>query len=105
MTILSRESWQAACAAFGREVDPQVRRANLLVEGLDLAACRGGSLQIDEVAIDVIGETRPCELLDDDGRIGLCASLRPELRGGIFGRIRAGGELRIGAVVLAVPRP
>jgi MOSC domain-containing protein YiiM len=74
VTLLSQEAWAAACADFGRDVDPAVRRANLLVSGVDLGACIGRSLQIGDVVIDVTGETRPCELLDDDGRTGLCGS-------------------------------
>lgn len=103
VTLLSLEAWQAACADFGRDVDPAVRRANLLVEGLDLGAAIGGALRIGEVVIDCVGETRPCELMDDDGRIGLCASLRPDRRGGVHGTIRSGGALRVGDEVRPEP--
>ncbi|MCA8954337.1 MAG: MOSC domain-containing protein [Planctomycetes bacterium] len=102
ITLLALESWLAACAEFGGEhpveLDPGVRRANLLVEGLDLGASIGGRIAIGEVVIEVLGETRPCELMDDDGRLGLQAALRPQRRGGVFGRIVAGGELRVGMV-------
>lgn len=96
ITILSRESWDDACREFGRDIDPGVRRANLLVTGIDLRATIGRSLRIGSVLIDVHGETRPCELLDDDGRVGLHAALRPERRGGVHGSIRTGGTLRVG---------
>lgn len=97
VTLLAREAWERACADFGTPVDPAVRRANLLVEGIDLGACIGSSLQIGDVVVDVLGETRPCELLDAQGRTGLCASLRPERRGGVYGAVRTGGILRTGA--------
>lgn len=96
VTILSRESWDDACRDFGRAVDPSVRRANLLVTGIDLGAMIGKALRIGSVVIDIHGETRPCELMDDSGRVGLCAALRPERRGGVFGSIRAGGQLQVG---------
>ena len=96
VTLLAREAWERACADFGTAVDPSVRRANLLVEGIDLGACIGGSLQIGDVVVDVLGETRPCELLDAQGRTGLCAALRPERRGGVYGAVRTGGLLRTG---------
>lgn len=96
VTLLSREAWDAACAEFGRPLDPALRRANLLVSGVDLGACLGRTLRIGDVVIDVTGETRPCELMDQDGRVGLCAALRPEWRGGVFGTVRAGGTLRVG---------
>lgn len=99
ITLLAIESWRAACAELGQDVDPSVRRANLLVEGIDLGACIGKELSIGDVRIEVLGETRPCELLDDDGRVGLDASLRPQKRGGVFGRIVNGGQLRVGQTI------
>ena len=103
VTLLAVEAWRAACAELGRELDPAVRRANLLVAGLDLRAAIGGAIALGDVVIDVLGETRPCELMDDGGRIGLMAALRPERRGGVFGRIRAGGELRVGMAARLTP--
>lgn len=101
VTLLSREAWDAACRTLGRAIDPTARRANLVVAGFDLAACIGGSLHIGPVVVDVLGETRPCELLDDDGRLGLCAALRPEHRGGVYGTVRQGGTLQVGDPVVA----
>lgn len=101
VTLLAREAWDTACAELGRTVDPAARRANLLVSGIDIGACIGRSLRIGEVVVDVLGETRPCELLDDDGRIGLCAALRPARRGGVHGTLRNDGTLRVGDMVVA----
>lgn len=106
ITLLAREAWAAACAQFGRELDPGVRRANLVVEGLDLSAAIGRRLRIGAVLVDVLGETRPCELMDDDGRRGLQVALRSDRRGGVYGAIVQGGELRVGdpcGLVGAVP--
>lgn len=96
ITILSIESWRDACAELGRELSPAVRRANIVVAGVDLAASIGRSLRLGETVVDVLGETRPCELMDDDGRIGLDAALRPARRGGVFGSIRVSGDVKIG---------
>jgi len=99
VTVLSLEAWRDACAELGREVDPSVRRANILVAGVDLTNSIGRPLRVGGVVIDVLGETRPCELMDDDGRVGLDAALRKELRGGVFGSIRVGGPIRVGDLV------
>jgi MOSC domain-containing protein YiiM len=96
ITILSREAWDDACAALGRALDPGTRRANVMVSGIDLAAAIGRTLELGPVRIEVLGETRPCELMDDGGRLGLQAALRPMRRGGVYGRIVQGGELRLG---------
>jgi MOSC domain-containing protein YiiM len=103
VTILSREAWEAACRDFGQQVDPSVRRANLLVSGLDLAGTIGATLQIGGAQIDVTMETRPCELMDDGGRIGLCAALSPARRGGVLGVVREGGAISIGDPVEVAP--
>lgn len=103
VTLLAVEAWRDACAELGRELDPAVRRANLLVEGIELRAAIGGTITLGDVVVDVLGETRPCALMDDGGRLGLMAALRPERRGGVFGRIRAGGELRVGMTARLTP--
>ena len=104
VTILSQEAWEDACRAFGRPVDPSVRRANVLVSGLDLAASIGATLRLGGALVDVTAETRPCELMDDDGRVGLCAALRPKRRGGVLGVVRRGGEVCVGDPAEVVPR-
>lgn len=96
VTVLAEEGWAAACREFGRKVNPSVRRANLLVCGIDLAERINSQLRIGEVVIEVLGECRPCELLDQDGNEGLCGSLRADHRAGVFGRIVQGGDLEVG---------
>ena len=95
----TEEGWAEACREFGREVDPSVRRANLLIRGIDVASRIDGQLHIGEVVIEILGECRPCELLDQDGNEGLYASLRDDRRAGVFGRIVQGGDLRVGMEV------
>lgn len=96
ITLLAEEAWAAACRELGRDLDPCVRRANVLVAGLDLAATIGRTLAIGDVRLEVLGETRPCELMDDAGRTGLMRALQSGRRGGVYGRILVGGELRTG---------
>lgn len=95
VTLLAREAWAAACGALGEAVPPASRRANLLVEGVDLRASRGRRLRLGEVEVVVEGETRPCGLMDD-ARLGLRDALAPEWRGGVYGRIEVGGAVRVG---------
>ena len=105
VTVLSLEAWRAACAELGRPIDPAVRRANILVAGVDLANSIGRVLRIGDVVVDVLGETRPCELMDDEGRVGLDAVLRKHLRGGVFGTIQRGGPIHVGDPVELAARP
>ena len=80
-------------------MDPAVRRANLLVSGVELDLRREGLLRIGDVKLRVRGETRPCELLEDQGGVGLYAALREDVRAGVFATVEHGGVLRVGADV------
>jgi MOSC domain-containing protein YiiM len=107
VTLLSREAWAEACADLGMppcELDAASRRANLLVEGVDVTALRRGTLlRIGEVELQVEGETHPCQLMDDM-HLGLWDALKPRQRGGHFARILVGGPLRVGDRVEVVVR-
>jgi MOSC domain-containing protein YiiM len=80
------------------ELSPGLRRANLVVEGLDVRAAIGKALQIGPCQIRVIAELRPCRLMDDAAP-GLQTALDPECRGGVYGRVMQGGLLEVGAAV------
>lgn len=98
VTILDGVAWRAACKEISADLDPRLRRANLVVEGLDLRQSRGRLLAIGAVVVEILGETRPCELMND-AHLGLMEALRPDWRGGVYGRIVKGGEIRVGDTV------
>ena len=99
VTVLAREAWEAALAAAGAPpLDPSARRANLLVSGLALAGSRGRVLRVGPARIQVVGETRPCERMDE-AFPGLRAALGPDGRGGVHGVVLEGGEVREGDAV------
>lgn len=95
ITILSRESWDAASAAVGTEVPPEVRRANLLVSGVGLEHSRRKVLAIGELRVLVMGETRPCRLMEESCS-GLLRALEPGWRGGVFGRVCNDAGIAVG---------
>ena len=104
LTLLSREAWERACADLDAQLDPALRRANLVVEGVDLAATIGRQIEVGEALIEVVGETKPCQLMDDQ-HPGLWDALKPECRGGVYGKILRGGEVAVGATVQATTTP
>src|SRR5688572_24726257 len=59
VTIISRERWSAISQALGAEIPPAVRRANLLVSGIDLERSRGRILIVGRARLRINGETRP----------------------------------------------
>jgi len=103
VTLIERADWDAAMAEVGHRIAWQERRANLLVDGLDLPQRPGARLRIGaSVLLEVTGETDPCERMEAVAP-GLKAALLPDWRGGICalvveaGPIRLGDEIRIEA--------
>ena len=95
ITLLSAESWAAACRDLGVELPWWYRRANLLIEGIDLSAAIGGTLSIGSIRIKVYGETKPCHIMDQQYG-GLRQALVPNCRAGVHGQVLAGGIIRVG---------
>lgn len=98
VTILSADVWESMMAELGETLDPSERRANLYVRGMDLADSRGRVLGINEARIQIYGETRPCERMDD-ARVGLRRMMGESWRGGAFGEVVRGGTIRRGSDV------
>ncbi|MGE0609765.1 MAG: MOSC domain-containing protein [Pirellulales bacterium] len=101
ITLLSRERWADATAELGVELPWQTRRANLLVQGIDLAAAIGGTLRLGEAVLRIEGETDPCMVMDR-AHYGLKAALTPNCRGGVHGRVIQGGRIAVGDDVVLI---
>lgn len=98
VTIISKEAWARVTERLGIELDPAVRRANLMVSGVDLKNSRGKILQIGNCRIHIRGETRPCERMDQ-AWMGLRAALQDNWGGGVFGEVLDDGEIAPGDTV------
>ncbi len=98
ITIMSRHHWTALTAHLPGPPDPAIRRANLLVDALDLNGGRGRVLRIGEARVRIFGETRPCRQMDE-ACPGLQAALAPTWGGGAFGEVIGGGTIRVGGPV------
>ena len=95
VTVLCQESWDAACRDLGQEVAWTTRRANILIEGLDLANSTGKTLAIGEATLAITGETDPCERMDQQAA-GLTAALTPDWRGGVTCAVIQAGAVKVG---------
>lgn len=98
LTVLTREGWEAACAQVGGALPWTARRANLLIEGLELDRRVGHRLCIGEVALEITGQTSPCRRMEEVFP-GLLRALSPHWRGGVTCRVLRGGRLVVGAAV------
>ena len=96
VTILAREHWDAITGDL--PANPIMRRANLLISGVDLRESRGKILRVGNTRLRILGETRPCERMDE-ACDGLRAALSVPWGGGAFGEVLDGGEITIGDAV------
>ena len=102
MTLLFADDWRAATAEVGVELDAGARRANILLSGGGCLPLVGSTVHLGEVRIGVIGETRPCSVMDAAAE-GLKAALEPQGRGGVWGRVLEGGAVRLADVLVVEP--
>jgi MOSC domain-containing protein YiiM len=95
VTIIAREAWDAVTAELGVDAEPSIRRANLLVSGVELANSRGRVLRIGGCRLRIYGETKPCRQMEE-AQAGLQAALQPEWRGGAFAEVLDSGRIAVG---------
>ncbi|WP_165323580.1 MOSC domain-containing protein [Rhizorhabdus phycosphaerae] len=98
VTILRLEDWSAAIAELGRGVSWEQRRANLLVEGVDLPQAPGAMVRVGAALFEITGECDPCRRMDAVAD-GLQSALRPDWRGGRIARVIEGGRIALGDTV------
>lgn len=98
VTLLSTEAWSDACRELGVNIPWLVRRANFLIEGIDLSSTLGQIIVIGPVQIRIHGETRPCGIMESQ-QAGLRDALKPNMRGGVHGEVLTGGTIRVGDLV------
>ncbi len=98
VTVLSQAAWTIACAELGVSLDWTTRRANLLVNNIDLRASTGKILVIGDAELLITKETDPCERMNDAWP-GLFDSLVSEWRGGVCCRVLRDGVVELGDIV------
>ena len=99
LTLLASGPWRTVQQELKAEIPWHSRRANVLVEAESLGTWIGRTLEVGSVRVQVLGETKPCDLMD---RVypGLKLVLKPDYRAGVHGRILRGGVLRVGDPVV-----
>jgi MOSC domain-containing protein YiiM len=94
VTIIEKEVFDGIARDLP-EVEPYMRRANVMISGIALKQSRDRVLRLGGVRIRLHGETRPCERMDAQVP-GLTAALDADWRGGVYGVVLDGGTIRVG---------
>lgn len=101
VTMMERRDWDAAMAELGHVLPWQERRANLLLDGIDIPQVPGAALRIGTVELEISFECDPCSRMEAIAE-GLKAALTPDWRGGACARVRRGGRIAVGDAVTVI---
>jgi MOSC domain-containing protein YiiM len=103
VTVLSASAWVEACNLANTDQPWLTRRANLLIDGIDLRFSEGAVLYLGEdIELLITGELQPCERMDETSP-GLRLALAESWRGGVACRVQRGGRLAVGSMVRLQP--
>ncbi|MBI4421779.1 MAG: MOSC domain-containing protein [Gemmatimonadetes bacterium] len=95
VTVIEQEVWASLMQRTRGNLDPSARRANLMVSGLPLRDGRGKVLRVGACRIRILGESKPCDRMEDAWP-GLEAAMYLDWRGGAFGEVLDDGEIAVG---------
>jgi MOSC domain-containing protein YiiM len=92
VTLLDEANWIAACEEISADLPWTARRANILIQGLDLPKLVEQQVRVGTALVEVIGEVDPCYVMDA-AQNGLKAALKPDWRGGVYARVIESGQV------------
>lgn len=95
VTIIEEEVWAEMMKELNADLPPSTRRANLMVRNFPLRESRGRTMIVGSCHVRILGETRPCERMDE-ALPGLRQAMSLPWRGGAFGEVLDDRDIRVG---------
>jgi MOSC domain-containing protein YiiM len=95
ITLISADKWFDATRELDHILPWHARRANILVQGIDLESTVGKCIRVGEVNLRIWEETKPCALMDKIYP-GLRKVLEKDFRGGVLAEVLSEGTIRVG---------
>ena len=92
VTIMTSENWHSTCKELGKEIPWTTRRANILIEGIELKDLKECQLKIGTAIVEITGELEPCNRMDAQFE-GLTQILAKDWRGGVTCKLIQEGEI------------
>ena len=94
VTVISKKAWEEANAQLNMDLPWTTRRANLLVDDLDLENTSGRTITIGDVQLLITQEADPCHRTEEAAE-GLRDAFKPKWRGRVCCRIIREREVEI----------
>lgn len=104
VTVMSLKTWQDVNKELHTDIEWTTRRANLLVDDLELENTTGQILVIGDVELLITGETDPCHRMQE-ALDGLYDALLVHWRGGVRCRVLSEGVITVGDEVILKNSP
>ncbi|MDG5789537.1 MOSC domain-containing protein [Evansella sp. AB-P1] len=95
VTIIEEEAWSVLMDELHASLNPSIRRANIMVSGINLYESRGEIIKIGPCKIKIYGETKPCERMEE-ALPGLKDAMNYQWRGGVYGIVLNDGKIKLG---------
>lgn len=98
VTFIQAEHLAAIASFLGKpEVEPQLTRRNIVVEGINLVALKGKQFSIGDAVFEYSGECHPCSRMEESLGQGGYNAMRG--LGGITTKVVKSGRFKVGDAV------
>jgi MOSC domain-containing protein YiiM len=101
VTLIQKEHLTSIASFLGKsEIDPQLTRRNIVVEGINLLALKDKQFKIGDAILEYTGDCHPCSRMEENLGEGGYNAMRG--LGGITARIIQSGNIRLNDSIVSL---